>query len=64
MMTEHVVTVRDEAGNEIRRGPPKTEGVSRTTEIFEGITMNLPYFQTIPGMIKLIQMVIGSIYNI
>ncbi|XP_008545456.1 MAL-like protein isoform X1 [Microplitis demolitor] len=63
MMSETVVTVQDGSTNNAnnpRQGPTvKTE--PGQPSLIAGITLNLPYFKTIPGIIKLVQLGLGII---
>ncbi|KAH0567557.1 hypothetical protein KQX54_010706 [Cotesia glomerata] len=58
MMSETVVTVQDGSTNNAnnpRQGPTvKTEPGQQS--LFAGITLNIPYFKSIPGIIKLVQL--------
>ncbi|XP_063974838.1 CKLF-like MARVEL transmembrane domain-containing protein 8 [Diachasmimorpha longicaudata] len=62
MMSETVVTVQDGSNNanNPRQGPTvKTE--PGQTSVIGGITLNIPYFKSIPGIVKLVQVVLGII---
>ncbi|XP_044592094.1 MAL-like protein [Cotesia glomerata] len=63
MMSETVVTVQDGSTNNAnnpRQGPTvKTEPGQQS--LFAGITLNIPYFKSIPGIIKLVQLGLGII---
>uniref|UniRef100_A0A0C9RUN1 CMTM4 protein n=1 Tax=Fopius arisanus TaxID=64838 RepID=A0A0C9RUN1_9HYME len=61
MMSETVVTVQDGSNaNNPRQGPTvKTE--PGQPGVIGGISLNIPYFKSIPGIVKLVQVVLGII---
>lgn len=62
MMSETVVTVDGSTNNtnNPRQGPTVKTDPGQPS-LFGAITLNVPYFKTIPGMIKLAQLVLGII---
>lgn len=61
MMTETVVTVEQDrpqnTGGPPPQPPPKPAGPQQTQDPLSWIAYNRAYFQTIPGVLKLIQLV-------
>lgn len=57
MMTETVVTVEQGRPQNTGPPPPKPDGQQQTQDPLSWIAYNLAYFQTIPGILKLIQLV-------
>lgn len=55
MMSETVVTVEGNRNN--AAAPPKPAAPQQATGPLSWITFNTAYFQTVPGILKLIQLV-------
>lgn len=58
MMSETVVTVESGNRNSPQAPPPKPAGPNQTASgPLNWITFNIGYFQSVPGLLKLIQLV-------
>ncbi|KAF7990422.1 hypothetical protein HCN44_000227 [Aphidius gifuensis] len=59
MMSETVVTIQDASTNANNPRGPTIKSEPGQPNFIAGLTINIPYFKTIPGIIKLAQAVLG-----